>query len=223
MWERFIKRPCFAVAKPILRPFGVVVQVERQVEEEGAGMVAKVGKMVNAIKELGKSEWWMAVLIYLVRQPIVLVIPLVELFGDDEVHDHATHVSTFYGMEAMDDTPSLVLRLSCFVGTIFGAIHFLSWHSSFPTHTELLLWRISSIALVAEPGLLFLASFFEGGFIEDLFIILAGFTRPIPYILTRFCLPSSPSLLLTTSLLVLDFHLSSPHLLIQLEIVRLLK
>ncbi|TFK58940.1 hypothetical protein BDN72DRAFT_851528 [Pluteus cervinus] len=34
---------------------------------------------------------------------------------------------------------------------IFGAIHFISWHYAFPTHAQLLLWRISSVVLVAEP------------------------------------------------------------------------
>ncbi|TFK58418.1 hypothetical protein BDN72DRAFT_782117 [Pluteus cervinus] len=44
-----------------------------------------------------------------------------------------------------------LIWLGCFIGMVFGAIHFLSWRSAFPTHTQLLLWRISSIVLVAEP------------------------------------------------------------------------
>ena len=33
----------------------------------------------------------------------------------------------------------------------FGAIHCIAWFFSFPTHTELLMWRISSIAITAAP------------------------------------------------------------------------
>ena len=37
------------------------------------------------------------------------------------------------------------------VGVCFGAIHCVAWHFSFPTHTELLMWRITSIALTTLP------------------------------------------------------------------------
>ena len=37
------------------------------------------------------------------------------------------------------------------VGVCFGAIHCIAWHFSFPTHTELLMWRISSVAITAVP------------------------------------------------------------------------
>ena len=37
------------------------------------------------------------------------------------------------------------------VGVCFGAIHCIAWHFSFPTQAELLMWRISSIAITALP------------------------------------------------------------------------
>ena len=37
------------------------------------------------------------------------------------------------------------------VGVCFGAIHCIAWVFSFPTHTELLMWRISSVAITAIP------------------------------------------------------------------------
>ena len=37
------------------------------------------------------------------------------------------------------------------VGVCFGAIHCIAWFFSFPTHTELLIWRISSVAITAVP------------------------------------------------------------------------
>ena len=37
------------------------------------------------------------------------------------------------------------------VGVCFGAIHCIAWLFSFPTHTELLMWRISSVAITIVP------------------------------------------------------------------------
>ena len=37
------------------------------------------------------------------------------------------------------------------VGVCFGAIHCISWGFSFPTHTELLMWRVSNITITAVP------------------------------------------------------------------------
>ena len=44
----------------------------------------------------------------------------------------------------------------------FGAIHCIAWFFSFPTHTELLMWRISSITLTAAPVYVSLMFFLAG-------------------------------------------------------------
>ncbi|TFK62612.1 hypothetical protein BDN72DRAFT_964440 [Pluteus cervinus] len=204
MWGCFIKRPFIAVTKPVLQLFGVVGS---QAEGKGHGMLARgkaaVGKVVDAIKEdVGRRRWWMTVWKRLMKPPfLAIVTPLWELFSDEDI-DEATHVPTFYGTK-IPDKWNLVLSWSCFIGMIFGAIHFLSWHSAFPTRTELVLWRTSSIVLIAQPALLLLTGLShqidkrapDGSYRELIarifnlfFIILSWVIGPIPYILARFCL-----------------------------------
>ena len=48
-----------------------------------------------------------------------------------------------------DDLAADIIMLG--VGVCFGAIHCIAWIFSLPTHTELLIWRISSVAITAVP------------------------------------------------------------------------
>ena len=45
------------------------------------------------------------------------------------------------------------------VGVLFGAIHCIAWSFSFPTHVELLIWRISSVAVTVVPSHILLMLF----------------------------------------------------------------
>ncbi|TFK60013.1 hypothetical protein BDN72DRAFT_905337 [Pluteus cervinus] len=121
-----------------------------------------MGKAIDAglqcvKKDIQSKGWWNA----LILDPILaLTAPLRELFRDETVHIEATHVSTFYAKKVSDEGYRLVGVLIGIIGIVFGAIHFLSWHSCFPTHTQLILWKISSIVLVAEPLCMALLGFF---------------------------------------------------------------
>ena len=71
------------------------------------------------------------------------------------------------------------------VGICFGAIHCISWGFSFPTHAELLIWRVSCVAITAVPiyislGFL-LADRLGDKFSDklDLFVIIGFYFCPI--------------------------------------------
>ena len=43
--------------------------------------------------------------------------------------------------------------IGALAGMVFGGIHCIAWNSTFPTHTEKIVWRVASLATVAMPGL----------------------------------------------------------------------
>ena len=70
-------------------------------------------------------------------------------------------VPIFWANSAADEqiTADLITLGVC---VCFGAIHCIAWFFSFPTHTELLMWRISSIAITAAPIYISLMFFLAG-------------------------------------------------------------
>ena len=80
------------------------------------------------------------------------------------------------------------------VGVCFGAIHCIAWHFSFPTHAELSIWRISSVAMTVVPFYIPL-TLLLAGWLEDMGFEIGGtigsisalsiFPAGILYILAR--------------------------------------
>jgi hypothetical protein len=76
------------------------------------------------------------------------------------------------------DDPSWVRFGAVSVCLIFGAIHIAGWNFHFPSMTEQLLWRISSIACAVLPFILLLLSMNEGhvpDILEEIFYYGLGF------------------------------------------------
>ena len=81
------------------------------------------------------------------------------------------------------------------VGVCFGAIHCIAWHFSFPTHEELSIWRISSVAMTVVPFYipltLLLAKWLEDMDFDTASVIIGGigilsiFPAGIFYIVAR--------------------------------------
>ena len=60
------------------------------------------------------------------------------------------------------------------VGICFGAIHCIAWVFPFPTHTELLMWRISSVTITAVPVYIPLM-FALGGWLGNIDLYTIGY------------------------------------------------
>ena len=76
------------------------------------------------------------------------------------------------------------------VAVCFGAIHCIAWRFSFPTHTELLMWRISSVAMTALPVynlLMFFLGIWLGKVMDFSITVLSfgSFSGGILYIIAR--------------------------------------
>ena len=93
---------------------------------------------------------------------------------------------------ANSDGDSIVIAdaIVLVVGVCFGAIHCIAWVFSFPTHIELLMWRISSVAITAVPIYiplaLLLATWLESSFENTITAILTSILPAgILYIIAR--------------------------------------
>ena len=75
-------------------------------------------------------------------------------------------VARFWANSDGDD-PAIADMIVVGVGVCFGAIHCISWGFSFQTHTELLMWRVSCVAITAVPIYISLG-FYLGLWLSDM-------------------------------------------------------
>ena len=112
---------------------------------------------------------------------------------DEDVDlSHKDRVPWFWA-NSTDDKDVLIADFTVFgVGVCFGAIHCVAWLFSLPTHTELLIWRILSIAITAVPiyiplmlGLCFLLTHMEFEESSTTLLYFGPLSGGILYILAR--------------------------------------
>ena len=113
--------------------------------------------------------------------------------GQDEGVDlhREDRVPIFWANSTKEGADDAGLAFS-WVGVLFGVIHCLAWHFSFPTHTELLMWQISSIIMTvtvayipAAYGLIYASEKAGRGELDDTFEVLLSLSAGVVYIIAR--------------------------------------
>ena len=75
-----------------------------------------------------------------------------DIFTCEQVHEGAIRVPTFYAPHS--GIVLLVIPLTSIVAMLFGGIHCAAWNFPFPSHAELIIWRVCSLIIVVVPGTL---------------------------------------------------------------------
>jgi hypothetical protein len=73
-----------------------------------------------------------------------------EIVTTNSVYPGVTHVPAFYAPRTKSDKYSRMIVFAIF-GAIFGIIHCIAWNFAFPTHSEMSLWRYTSLVLTVIP------------------------------------------------------------------------
>lgn len=71
--------------------------------------------------------------------------------GDDSAARKAKRVPTLYAGKLKPHETCIVGFTAALVATIFGAVHCAAWSFDFPTQTEQILWRVSSLCITCLP------------------------------------------------------------------------
>jgi len=101
------------------------------------------GRASGAIKELRKADIWSDIMILFPRMTFAPGInPLILLINPVTF---VTRVLTAFG------TTYVTTLVFAGVGLLFGGVHCFAWWFSFPTVTELVLWRVSAVVCTASP------------------------------------------------------------------------
>lgn len=116
---------------------------------------------------------------------------------DDPIEPQSKRVPTFHAGKLTNNEPLYVGLVAQMFATIFGGIHCLAWSFHFPTHTEQLLWRISSLTITCVPpcviGTVLLHSFVKKGRVsqylsDKLLSMIIIISLPALYVLARLSL-----------------------------------
>ena len=122
-----------------------------------------------------------------IREPIpggLAVLKFIVGLQDEDVDlSHEDRVPKFWANTTGEQAIADIIVLA--VGVCFGAIHCIAWVFSFPTHTELLIWRISSVVITAIPIYISLMAILSSWPFSVDFAIVSVLPAGVLYIIAR--------------------------------------
>ena len=80
----------------------------------------------------------------------VIFSTLRDLAGCDAVDKNAFRVPTFYA-PSNEGSEGLWFFVTIIIALLFGGIHCAGWNFPFPSHAELIIWRVSSLIILIAP------------------------------------------------------------------------
>jgi hypothetical protein len=135
-----------------------LVDQGRSVGGDKRGVWAVLQRAVKVVRAFGRhlrdgvpnafggGEWW----------PLsAWLIPFLKVINreDDYVWEEK-RVGTFYAGDLSTRGEWAVYLAVATIGTVFGSIHLTTWSYAFPSQTERVLWRVSSLAITCLPAVI---------------------------------------------------------------------
>ena len=112
-----------------------------------------------------------------------------EIFECHDVDEGASRVPTFYACPDPDDPNSWrVMALTSIVAMIFGVIHCAGWNFPFPSHAEVIIWRVCSLIILIVPCTAVLIAVEMAMNVTDMIIGGVFLFGAVMYVLARFTL-----------------------------------
>ena len=181
-------RPVIEETQPITEETRSVTAEETQPITEEAQLVTAEETQPQVTEQTSEATW------KAIGNGLLMVRFIVGLQDQDVNLSHEDSVPMFWANSTDGNELIFADFMVLWVGVCFGAIHCIAWHFSFPTHTELLMWQISSIAITILPICIPLMMFFLAGSLGGLldlqkFAYIVFYSAPviggILYILAR--------------------------------------
>ena len=89
------------------------------------------------------------------------------IFTTSSIHSSgASHVPPFYAPHTSSDRWSRMAVFALF-GVIFGGLHCIGWNFKFPTHSEQIFWRTTSLAITIIPLIVAPIDFLLAAFLHN--------------------------------------------------------
>ena len=124
-------------------------------------MAGLLHRLIQHIKErtltVGTITIVKTALVELLKFPFRMIWVLLgrsrDIFASDEVNEGANWIPTFYAYSRpdSDEETLMVWPLIFIVAILFGGIHCAGWNFPFPSHAELIIWRVSSLIILTVP------------------------------------------------------------------------